>query len=165
MLRIFLRTGMLNIWYDYKLTLLEKGLMMINIRISRGKMDFVFIQDLHALYYIVQIFCIMSCIMYYDFIIPIVLQVSDVAHGLLVFIANHINSNSKIEVLYCYKKNFNVFMKVFFNYNVRNTKRTNVCIYIWSFDSSPQDHKMFWGHQIVPFLIKVPIEWKGKIHL
>lgn len=94
-------------------------------------MDFVFIQDLHALYYIVQIFCIMSCIMYYDFIIPIVLQVSDEAHGLLVFIANHINSNSKIEVLYCYKKNFNVFMKVFFNYNVRNTKRTNVCIYMY----------------------------------
>lgn len=131
MLRIFLRAGMLNIWYDYKLILLEKGLMIINIRISRGEMDFVFIQDLHALYYIVQIFCIMSCIMYYDFIIPIVLQVSDEAHGLLVFIANHINSNSKIEVLYCYKKNFNVFMKVFFNYNVRNTKRTNVCIYMY----------------------------------
>lgn len=105
--------------------------MIINIRISRGEMDFVFIHDLHALYYIVQIFCIMSCIMYYDFIIPIVLQVSDEAHGLLVFIANHINSNSKIEVLYCYKKNFNVFMKGFFNYNVRNTKRTNVCILVY----------------------------------
>ena len=60
--RIFLRAAMLIMWYYYKIILLEKGLMIINIRISSGKNCFLFIQDLpvHVLYYIVQIVFIMT---------------------------------------------------------------------------------------------------------
>lgn len=97
--------------------------------------------------------------MYYDFIIPIVLRVSDVAHGLLVFIANHINSNSKIEVLYCYKKNFNVFMKVFLIIMLETLKE-QMFVYWYIYDHLIQVHRIIrcFRHQIVPFLIKVPIE-------
>ena len=50
---------MFNIWYDYKIILLEKGLDYKHKSIQ-GKIYFYFIQDQHISYYNFQIFCIMT---------------------------------------------------------------------------------------------------------
>lgn len=59
--KIFLRTAMLRMWYNYDITLLQKGLF--NKIISREKNENLYIQ--YVFYYILQIFYMISQSLFY----------------------------------------------------------------------------------------------------
>lgn len=73
---IFLKTAMLNIRYDYKIILLEQGLNFKKLGYPR--------EIIFYLYRIYNYYILYLWFHEADYIIPIVAQMSDVAHGPIV---------------------------------------------------------------------------------